>query len=77
MFEVRDRAEGTFAIRIGPQRRLDFRAHSDVDDQDGDVTQRTSTGSQIGERLVTRSIDDEQTRYLEVEFTVLHSFGVT
>lgn len=46
-------------------------AYRDVDNQDSNVTQRTSTGSQVGERLVTRGVNNQQTRNLEVEFAIL------
>lgn len=34
----------------------------EVDDKNGNVTERTSTRTEVGERFVTRSIDDEQSR---------------
>lgn len=44
--------------------------HHNVDDEDSDVAKRRSTGSQVGERLVTGRVDDEQTRNLVVELAV-------
>ena len=35
--------------------------HHDVDDQYGDVTQRTPTGSQVGKRFVSGRVNDEKT----------------
>ena len=38
--------------------------YHDIDDQDGDITQRTTTSSQVREGFVPRCIDDEQARNL-------------
>jgi hypothetical protein len=46
-------------------------AYRNIDNENGNVTQGTASGSQVGERLVTGGIDDEETRYLEVERVVL------
>jgi hypothetical protein len=47
-------------------------AYHDVDNKDGDVTERTSTGTEVGEGLVTRRVDDQQTRDVVLEVTILH-----
>lgn len=46
-------------------------AYRNIDDQDRNVTQGTSSRSQVGKRLVPRSIDDKETRHLEFEGVVL------
>lgn len=46
-------------------------AYGDIDNENGNVAQRTASRSQVGEGLVTRRIDDEETRDLEVEGVVL------
>lgn len=46
-------------------------AYGDIDNENGDVAQRTASRSQVGERLVTGRIDDEETRNLELEGIVL------
>ena len=42
----------------------------DIDNQDGDVAKRRTTRTQVGERLVTGGIDDEETGNLELELAV-------
>lgn len=44
----------------------DGKTYGNVDDQDGDVTQRGASSTQICESLVTRCINDEQTRNLDL-----------
>lgn len=49
--------------------------HRDINDQDGNVTQRTSSGSQVGKRLVSRGINDQQPRNLVLDSPVLVDDG--
>lgn len=45
--------------------------YSNVNDQDGDVTKGRTTGPEVSERLVTWSVDNEQTRDLDFVGMVL------
>jgi hypothetical protein len=47
----------------------------DIDDQNGNVTERRTTGTQVGEGLVTRCIDDQETGHLELEAAVAVDHG--
>jgi hypothetical protein len=42
----------------------------DIDDQDSNVAKRGTTASEVRERLVSRSVDDKETRDFELEFTI-------
>lgn len=57
--------------RQGPKANAQNETHHDVDDKDSNVTQRRSTLTQVGERLVTRRVDNEQTRELVLFEVVL------
>jgi hypothetical protein len=48
-----------------------YDAYSQVDDKNGNVTQRGSTRTQIGERLVAWSVDDEQSWNLDLVAVLL------
>ncbi len=52
-------------------RRLRLKTVHDIDDEDGDVAERRSTGSQVGERLVSGRVNDEETGHLVLEWRVL------
>jgi hypothetical protein len=45
--------------------------YHDINDQDGDITQRASSATQICERLVSRGIDDEKTWHFVFLFAIL------
>jgi hypothetical protein len=47
------------------------RAYHYIDNEDGDVTERAATSSEVGERLVTRGVDNEQTGDVVLCFAVL------
>ncbi|EPE03432.1 hypothetical protein F503_07735 [Ophiostoma piceae UAMH 11346] len=55
--------------------RLRLEAVHDVDDEDRNVAQRRTTRAQVGERLVTGRVDDQQAGHLEVERAVLVDDG--
>lgn len=42
----------------------------DIDNQNGNVTERRTTGSEVRERLVTRCIDNQETGDLELELAI-------
>lgn len=69
-FGVRDRAENTVSdgARVFDQGN---NAYHDVDDQNSNITQRTSTTPQIAKRFVTRCVDNQETRNLVVKRVVL------
>lgn len=46
-------------------------AYHNIDNQNGNVTQRASTSTQVSERFVSRGIDNEQTRNLVLLVAVL------
>lgn len=46
--------------------RPDCETYRQVDDQNGDVTQRRPSCTQIGERLVSGSVDDKQAGDLDL-----------
>ena len=46
--------------------------YHDIDDENGDVTQRATARPQVRERLVSGRIDNKQPRDLELEAVVLH-----
>jgi hypothetical protein len=45
--------------------------YHDVDNEDSNVTERRTTRTQVGERLVTRCVNDQQTGDLVVLETIL------
>ncbi|KAI6776081.1 hypothetical protein HG530_000026 [Fusarium avenaceum] len=64
--------EGSFAVsqHLHGLEGLGFETVHDIDDQNGNVTERGSTRSEVREGLVTRGIDNEKTRNLEVELAI-------
>ncbi|ROW05672.1 hypothetical protein VMCG_05275 [Cytospora schulzeri] len=43
----------------------------DIDDQNSNVAKRRTSGTQVGERLVTGRVDDQETRDLELKLAIL------
>lgn len=64
--------EGSLSVTEQPNRlqSLRFQAVHDIDDENGDVTERRATGTQVGEGLVPWGIDNEQTRGLELHLVL-------
>ena len=45
--------------------------YHDIDNEDGNVTKRASTGTQVRERLVARCVDDQKTGNLVLLLAIL------
>jgi len=45
--------------------------HHDINDENGNVTERRSSSSKVTERLMTRGVDDEESRDLVLVGSVL------
>ena len=70
---VQRNAEGRVLLpqQLNRLERLLLQSVHDVYDQDGHVTKTAAATAQVGERLVTRSVDNQESRDLQVHWVAV------
>ena len=61
---ARDRADDILKRSVTTLQAEQIVTNHDVDNENGNVAERASSSTQVGERLVTGRVDDEQSREL-------------